>query len=143
MIWKNQEMNKLRKDMDRLCSRLLEDFGISLVPGTPTEAPSIDLSETESDLIIRAEVPGIDPKDLEISLTEDLLTIKGEVKRDFVEAGQSYHRIERKWGSFSRTFKLPCKVRLDDVEATYKKGILNIVMPKCKDRTRKVKLKVK
>jgi HSP20 family protein len=143
IIWKNQQINRLRRDMDRLCSRLLEDFGMPLLPRTGIEVPYIDLSETETDLIIKAELPGVDPKDLDISLSEGLLTIKGEMKRDIIEEGENYHRTERQFGSFSRTFKLPCRVKPDDVEATYKKGILNIVMPKRKSDTREVRLQIK
>jgi HSP20 family protein len=137
-------MDKLRKDMECLCSQLLEDFGIQLFPSTMVQVPFVDLSETQDDLIIKAEVPGMDPKDLDITVTDDLLTIKGETRRDVVDEGENYRRTERKYGSFSRTFRLPCRVRPDAVEATYKKGILNIVMPKCKgNNVREIKLKVK
>ena len=131
ILWKNQEINKLRRDIDRLFDRLWDDFGMPLSTRVEREMPSIDLSETEDTLIIRAEVPGINPEDLEISITDNILTIKGEMKQIDDEERGDYHRMERKYGFFSRTLQLPCKIVQEDVQATYKKGVLSIVMPKC------------
>lgn len=143
-IWKNQEMNKLRRDMDRLFARLRDDFGMPLFPRIARDFPFINLSETEDELIIRAEIPGINPEDLDISITEDILNIRGEMKQEFVEESEDYHRVERRYGSFSRTLQLPCRIMIEDVEATYTNGILNIVMPKCKpEAARAFKIKVR
>ncbi len=73
IVWKNQEIDKLRRDIDRLFDRLWDDFGVPLSTRIEREIPSIDLSETEDTLIIRAEVPGINPEDLEISITDNIL----------------------------------------------------------------------
>ncbi|MEE9611167.1 MAG: Hsp20/alpha crystallin family protein [Desulfatiglandales bacterium] len=144
IIWKNQEINKMRRDMDRLFARVWDEFSVPLFPQPAREVPFIDVSETRENLIIKAEVPGINPEDLELSLADDILTIKGEMKQEMVSEGEDYHRTERRYGSFSRTLKLPCRVREEDVEATYKKGILNIVLPKCKpEKARLVKIEVK
>lgn len=144
IIWKNQEINKLRRDMDRLFARLWDDFGMPHLPRTSRDIPFIDLSETEDDLILKAEVPGINPEDLDISITDDILTIKGEIKQEFVKENENYHRMERRYESFSRTLQLPCRVMIEDVEATYKEGILTIIMPKCKPEiSQKVKIKIK
>jgi HSP20 family protein len=144
IIWKNQEIDKLRRDMDRLFARVSDDFGMPLFPRIARDVPSIDLSETEDDLIIKVEIPGIDPEDLDISIAGDILSIKGEMKQGFIKESEDYHQMERRYGSFSRTIQLPCRVMIEDVEATYKKGILNIVMPKCKPETaRALKIKVK
>ncbi|MFB0533339.1 MAG: Hsp20/alpha crystallin family protein [Desulfatiglandales bacterium] len=143
-IWKNQEINKLRRDMDRLFARLRDDFGMPHLPKIVRDLPFIDLSETEDDLIVNAEIPGINPEDLDISITEDILTIKGEMKQEFVEESENYHRMERQYGSFSRTLQLPCRVMIEDVKATYAKGILHIIMPKCKpERARAFKIKIR
>ena len=144
IIWKNERMDKLRRDMDRLCTRVCDEFGIPLFLETAREAPFMDLSETDDTLILKAEVPGMDPKDLDISITDDTLSIKGETKEELVEESGGYHRTERRYGSFSRTLQLPCRINIDDVKATYKKGILNIIMPKCKpEQVREIKIKVK
>jgi HSP20 family protein len=133
ILWKNQEINKLRKDIDRLFDKLWDDFGMPLSTRIEREMPSIDLSETEETLIIRAEVPGINPDDLEISINENILTIKGEMKQGDNEERGDYLRMERRYGFFSRSLHLPCKILADDVHATYKKGVLSIVLPKCKE----------
>ena len=144
IVWKNERMDKLRKDMDRLCTRVCDEFGIPLFLETAREVPSIHISETEDSLILRAEVPDIKPEDLDISLTDDTLSIRAETRQELVEEGGDYYKAERRYGSFSRTLQLPCRINLDDVKATYEKGVLNIVMPKCKpEQAREIKIKVK
>ena len=144
IIWKNQEINRLRRDMDRLFNRLWDDFGVPLFPRQVRQLPSLDLSETEDTVILKAEVPGINPDDLEISITENILTIRGEMKQEIVDDGEDYHRMERRYGSFSRNVHLPCKISIDEVDAVYRKGVLTIVMPKCKDEgPRDIRIQVK
>jgi HSP20 family protein len=144
ILWKNQEINKLRKDIDRLFDRVLDEFSMPPIPRPSREVPFIDVSETKKDLIVTVEVPGINPEDLDISLIEDRLTIKGDMKQEIVNEGEGYHRTERRYGSFSRTLRLPCRVLEKDIQATYKKGILNIVLPKCKpEKAPRIKIRVK
>ena len=144
IIWKNQEINKLRRDMDRLFNRVWCEFCLPPSPPIVRMAPYMDLSETEDRLIIKAKVPGIKPDDLDISISDDVLIIKGEIRQDLVKAGGSHRRAELKYGSFSRTIQLPCRIEIEDVKATYKKGVLNIVMPKCKsEKSRTVKIELK
>jgi HSP20 family protein len=144
IIWKNQEIDKLRRDMDRLFARLWDDFGMPHFTRPSRDIPFIDLSETEADLILKAEVPGLKPEDLDISITDDILTIKGEMNLDLVRESENYHRMERRYESFSRSLQLPCRVIIEDVEATYKEGILTIIMPKCKPEiSQRVKIKIK
>lgn len=143
-LWKDQEIDRLRRDMDRLFARLWDDFGVPRFPGIARNIPSIDLSESGENLIIRADIPGINPEDLDISVTEDRLHIKGEMKKESVDEGDTYHRVERRYGSFTRDIQLPCRVMKEEVGATYKEGILTIVMPKCKpepDRSFRVKVR--
>jgi HSP20 family protein len=144
IVWKNERMDKLRKDMDRICTRVCDEFGIPLFLETAAELPAIDVSETEDSIILRAEVPDINPEDLDISITDDTLRIKGETKQERVEEAGGVQRTERRYGAFSRTLQLPCRIDMDDVKATYKEGILNIVMPKCSpEQAREIKVKVK
>lgn len=143
-IWIDQEISKMKRDMDRLMCRLCNDFDMPLLPSIVRKVPFIHLSETEDHLIIKAEIPGFNPEDLDIAVTDDTLTIKGEMKKEFIKKGENYEKIERRHGSFSRTIQLPCRVMIDDVKATYKKGILNVVMAKCKpERAREVKIRIK
>ena len=143
VIWKNQEIDRMRRDMDRLFSRIWDDFSMPAFPRTAREIPSINISETETDLIVQAEIPGVNPEDLDVSLVEDIMTIKGELREEIVRESENVHRIERRYGTFSRTLQLPCKVMIDDIKASYQKGILNIVMPKCKpEAVREIKIRI-
>ena len=144
IIWKNQEINKLRRDMDRLFARLWDDFGMPHLQRPSRDIPFIDLSETKDNLILKAEIPGLNPEELDISIANDILTIKGEMKREVVKENEDYHRMERRYESFSRNIQLPCRVMIEDVEATYREGIVTIIMPKCKPEiAQKVTIKIK
>ena len=144
IIWKNQEINRLRRDMDRLFTRLRDDFGVPLFPRQTRQLPLLDLSETEETLILKAELPGVNPDDIEISINENILSIRGEMKQEPAENDKGYHRMERRYGSFARNLQLPCKISIDEVDAVYKKGVLTIVMPKCKaEKPRDVRIQVK
>lgn len=122
------ELEQLRSQMDRLFD---DFFGSateleSLTPGFPL----VDIKETKDDFIITAEVPGMSKDDIKISLSNNTLTIKGEKKQEKKEEDHNYHRIERRFGSFSRSFTLDAPVEADKIKATCKDGILTIVLPK-------------
>jgi HSP20 family protein len=142
--WKDEQMKKLRKDMDHLFNRVWSGFGISRFPSEIVGMPSIDLSETKDTITVTADLPGIRPEDLDITLTEDRLTIRGRKTEESVDEGDTHHRVERTFGSFSRSLRLPCKIRKEDVRATYQSGTLRIEMPKCEpDKPRTVQVEVK
>jgi HSP20 family protein len=92
--------------------------------------PSIDVAESDDAFTVKAEVPGMDKNDLDITLTDGLLTIKGEKKNERKEEKENYHLMESSYGSFSRTLRLPVDVELNAVDAKYKDGVLTIVLPK-------------
>lgn len=92
--------------------------------------PDLDLSETDKEIIVRAEIPGIEKDDIDITFTDGLLTIKGEKKHEVEEKEENYHCIERRYGSFTRTLKLPGDVVHDKIDANYKDGVLKLVIPK-------------
>jgi len=131
MEWKPfREVSRLRREMDRLWD---EFFGPSRRLLRPLEmewAPAVDIAETADKVEIKAEVPGMDAKDIDISLTGDILTIKGEKKSEREEKKESYHLVERSYGSFSRSLRLPTAVNADKIEASYKQGVLTITCPK-------------
>lgn len=104
--------------------------------------PIVDVAETESDITVKAEIPGIDPKEVEISITGDILTLKGEKKEEKENTGKSYHRVESSYGSFKRVINLPVSVDVDKVTAEGKNGILEITLPK-KEESRAKKINVK
>ncbi len=110
-------------------NRMLENIWDTKFSGTGWN-PEIDIAETDNDIIVKAEIPGVDPKDIDISIDNNTLTIKGEKKEEKEENGKSYHRAERSYGSFTRTFELPAHVKADEVEAKDHQGLLKITLPK-------------
>jgi len=143
IIWKNQEIDRLKKDMDRLLARFRDDFCSPLLLKGFREEPYLEMSETQDDLLLKAEIPDVRPKDLDITNSDDLLTIKADVKEQTLAEGEGFRGRTQSRSFFSRTVQLPCKVHVDEARATYKDGILSIVMPKCKpETTRGIKIKV-
>ncbi|MGQ9813210.1 MAG: Hsp20/alpha crystallin family protein [Dissulfurimicrobium sp.] len=123
-----RELSKLRREIDKVW----EDFfgGGEIVTTEGSWIPAVDLSETKDNLIIRVEVPGIDSKDIDISIAGDMLTIKGEKKQQTEEKEENYHRLETRYGSFSRMIRLPVSIDAEKASATYEKGVLKLVLPK-------------
>lgn len=131
MEWKPfREVSRLRREMDRLWD---EFFGPGRRAFQPLEAewvPAVDVAETPDKVVVKAEVPGIEAKEIDISLSGDVLTIKGEKKSEREEKKENYHLVERSYGSFSRSLRLPASVEADKIEATYKQGVLTVTCPK-------------
>lgn len=141
--WKPfREISSLRKEMDNLLNRF---FGKSPLAEAWGEEwlPSMDISETATNIVVKAELPGLEAKDLDVSLTEDVLTIKGEKKKEEETKEQHLHYSERYYGSFQRSFKLPTSVQSDKIEANFEKGVLTVTLPKTEEAKRKeIKIKV-
>jgi HSP20 family protein len=136
------ELSSLRREMDRLWENF---FGERLLTRMWERewAPSLDVSESKDNFVVKAEVPGIDAKDIDISLTGDVLTIRGEKKQEKEEREEDYHLVETSYGSFSRSVRLPAEVESNKIKASYKNGILNITLPKSeKVKAKEVKSKV-
>ena len=144
MLWKNEEMNKLRRDIDRLFDRCWSDFGVGRFLGEVSEGFSVQIKETDDTLIVKALLEGVNPENLDVSITNDiLLTIKGEKSVRTAEEDGYYHSVKRRFTSFSRTFRLPCRVRVGEIKATFRKGVLNIMMPKWKpQKARGIKIEI-
>ena len=130
VIWKRQQLNKLRRDMDRMLERVLGDFRPASSPGIALKRPQFELVETDQDIILKAEIPGINPNDIGIDITDNILTIEVEISRDTVSEDENHHWIERRYGTFSRSIPIPRRIILSRVKATYSKGLLKVVMPK-------------
>jgi len=131
-------------------NRLFDDFfrGFELEPferRLRTFTPSVDVFENDKEIKITAELPGMDDKDIDVSLNKDSLTIKGEKKEEKEEKKKDYYHMERSYGSFSRTIPLPAEVDTDKVKAEFKKGVLMVTMPKTSkaiEETKKIAVKV-
>jgi HSP20 family protein len=97
---------------------------------TRSWAPPVDIYETEDAIVLKAELPGIDPEDVEVRVEDNTLYLKGERKYEKEVNEQNYHRIERSYGSFARSFTLPNSINAEKVKAEYKDGLLTLTMPK-------------
>ncbi|MFH1739965.1 MAG: Hsp20/alpha crystallin family protein [bacterium] len=107
-------------------------------------APAIDLYEDDNKIVVKADLPGIEEKDIDVSVTDGVLTLKGEKKHEHEEKDGNWHRIERSYGSFTRSLALPDGVDHEKVAAQYKNGVLEITAPKSeatKPKTIKVEVK--
>lgn len=131
------DLDRLRGEMDRLFDRVSDWKPFDRISGKGVWVPSIDITETEGEILIKAEVPGIETKDLDITLKGKTLTLKGQKEGTVEEKGKTYHRVERFQGSFSRSIELPAEVSDEDVKASYDKGVLTIVLPKVKEEMAK------
>jgi len=116
----------MERFFDRFAAPVWEPF--EMVAGD--WAPMLDVSETKDAMVVTAEVLGVDPKEIEIALTGDLLTLKGEKEKAKEEKEEHYHRVERTYGTFLRTIRLPMAVDGSKVTATFKNGVLVVKLPR-------------
>jgi HSP20 family protein len=123
-----------RREMDRMFDDFFTGFGggrgLQTASNWPAATPMIDVTETDKDVVVTAELPGLDDKDFEVTLAGDLLTIKGEKKSEHEEKNSDATYVERRYGSFSRTVRLPFEVGNEKVDAKYDKGVLTVRVPK-------------
>jgi HSP20 family protein len=119
----------LKKEMDRLFDRFWEGDWPAL-PAFGEWTPAIEVSETKDAILVKAEVPGMESKDIQLSLQENMLTIRGEKKQEKEEKDEHYYRSERSYGSFARVMRLPSTVDASKVTATFKNGVLKVMLPK-------------
>ena len=108
---------------------------------TTTYVPSVDIFETDNEVVVKAEMPGMNANDIDVRLENNVLTLKGERHFEKEAKEENYHRIEREYGTFNRSFALPRTVNGDKVSAEYRDGILKIVLPK-KEETKPKAIKV-
>ncbi len=101
-------------------------------------SPRLDVSETDAAIEVIADLPGLDKDDIDISLDRDILVIKGEKKVEHKEIDRHVHRIERRSGSFYRALRLPVEVKSEEIDASFKKGVLKITLPKSEEAIKKV-----
>jgi HSP20 family protein len=104
---------------------------------TEVNTPSVDLYEEKDDIVVKAELPGLEKDNIEVNLSENRLTIKGEKKQEEEVKKENYYRSERSYGSFIRTLDLPREVQTDKVKAAFKNGVLEIRLPKTEEAKKK------
>jgi HSP20 family protein len=127
--------------------RLFEDSFTRLVNEPRTNrpwSPAVDIYETENELVLKADLPDVDLKDIDVRVENQTLTISGERKFDQEQTGKGYHRIERSYGSFVRSFAVPSTFDTDHIAAEFKNGVLSVTLPKKEAaKPRQVKVEVK
>ncbi|MFQ6038920.1 MAG: Hsp20/alpha crystallin family protein [Candidatus Aminicenantales bacterium] len=125
-----RDLITLREKMNQLFEEAFSTRGEERDLVSTTWTPSVDIYETEQDLVLTAELPGIDEKDIEIKIEDHTLSIKGERKFEKETKEENYHRIERSYGSFYRSFTIPQYVDQEKIQAEHENGVLRITMPK-------------
>jgi len=138
-------LSLLHSEVDRLFDDFMSDLGpwrsrLSR-PFDTEQLPSIDVSETDKEVEVKADLPGMDEKDIEVSLSDGVLTIKSERKAEKEEKDEkkSFHRVERSYGLYRRSVSLPCEIDENKVKADFSKGVLTVTMPKSAKAKSKVK----
>ncbi len=137
-------LSSVRDEMDRL-------FQNSLAPWRPSGdnypegdwTPEVDVIEEENSVIIRANIPGLKKEDIDLSVVDDTLILKGEKKQESEVKKENYHRIERSYGFFQRGIPLPSAVDADKVEASYKDGVLEVKLPRKEEAKKAKKIAIK
>ena len=135
-----RDLVSFRDEMDSLFNRFfdIDIAGGRRLFGEGLWAPRVDVSEGKSEITVKAEIPGCEAKDIDVKLDGRVLTISGEKKQEKEEKEENVHRLERTYGSFCRTLELPAEVSPEAIDATYKKGVLKLVLKKTGDsKTRK------
>ena len=144
--WKKQkrEMANLRNHFDNWMDRFFNEpvFSVPELFSDESWYPNVDVSEGKRDIIVKAEIPGVDKEGIDISLDGRLLTIRGEKKHEQEESNEHYHRVESSFGIFKRVIELPADIEKNEVDAKYKNGVLKIRLRKAKSAdTKKIEIK--
>jgi HSP20 family protein len=138
------EMVTLRDAMDRLFDDAFTRPLSMADGGRYRMAPSVDLFETQNEVVIQAALPGIKPEQVEINVTGEMLTLKGQIKEQSESEDKAYHIREQRWGSFERSISLPTAIVADKAKAEFENGVLTVTLPKAdevKPKTITVKAK--
>jgi len=133
--WYRDPFAEMRAEMDRVFDSFLGPgfFGRPSLPKMTTAervAPEVDVHENDKEIVFEAELPGVDEKDVNVTLREGVLSLKGEKKSKREEQKDNYHPVERSYGSFERSFRLPEGIDDNQVKASFDKGVLRVMIPK-------------
>jgi len=125
-----RDLNILQERMNRLFEDAGRGWRSDEPVSTTTWSPAVDIFETEGEIVVKAELPGMGRKDITLNLENNVLTLRGERRFEKETKEENYHRIERSYGGFSRSFSIPSMVDEEKIRADYKDGVLSIVLPK-------------
>ncbi|MBK9314376.1 MAG: Hsp20/alpha crystallin family protein [Acidobacteria bacterium] len=139
-----QELKNLREEMNRAFNPVPGLFNLEEGLLRGQWSPNVDIREDENAIYLEADLPGLKPGDFRLSIENYKLTLSGERRLEHEEKGENYHRVERSYGSFTRSFTLPTTVNIDDVKADFKDGVLRISMPKREEvKAREIQVAIK
>jgi len=136
-----RDLGLLQDRMNRLFDDAGRGWRSDEPAATTTWSPSVDIFETEGEIVVKAELPGMDRKDIALHLENNVLTLRGERKFEKETKEENYHRIERSYGNFSRSFSIPATVDEEKIRADYKDGVLKIALPK-KEQAKPKQIKI-
>ena len=142
-----KELEEMRKDMDRLFDEFFSPVTRRrrgwLKPEMGVIVPNIEMYDRKNDIVLKAELPGVSKEDIDLTITKDSLTLKGEVKKEEEIKEEDYYASERSYGSFTRTIALPAEVDSEKSKASFKNGVLEIVLPKREEaKPKEIKIEV-
>ena len=123
----------LRDAMDRLFDEAFTRPWLARDGGGGAFEPAVDMYQTENDVVVKTAVPGLKPEDVQINVTGDMLTIKGETRESSETREKAYHIRERRWGAFERSIPLPTLIMADKAKAEFENGVLTITLPKAEE----------
>ena len=137
----------LHREMNRMFDDVFRNLGVPAAMGRQEQgggmlSPSIDVSETDKEIKICAELPGVTEKDVEVTLDGDVLTIRAEKRQERKADEESWHVVERSYGTFQRSLRLPFEIRPDQIQASFDKGLLNITLPKGEETQRRRRIPI-
>lgn len=146
-----KEIDRMSKDMDRLWDqvfptsrRFFRELPVKALMERDTAPPAIDIVERPEAVLIRAEMPGVDKEDIDLSLQDNVLTISGKIEENKEEKKEDFYYSERRYKSYSRTVELPCNVDSAKIKAALKNGILTVTLPKAEEvKAKKITVEVK
>ena len=125
-----RDLSTLQDRMNRLFEETNRGSRADDPSSTSAWSPAVDIHETDAEIVVQAELPGMDRKDIELNLENNVLTLRGNREFEKEAKDENYHRIERAYGIFSRSFSIPAVVDADKIQADYKNGVLTIALPK-------------
>lgn len=138
-----RELARVQDDFNRLASTFFRDDALETSFARGTWEPVVDISETDDNYVVTAELPGLSKDDVKINFQDGILSLRGEKRQEKEEKRKNYHRVERSFGAFERSFRVPSRVMVDKIDAKFKDGVLHLSMPKAEEaRPKEIPIKI-
>jgi HSP20 family protein len=143
-----REIDTLRRDMEKLFGDTFEPFNRKdWLPGIAGHhdgiVPNVDMLDKKNEIVVKAQLAGVEKDDVDLTITRDSVTIKGEIRKEEEERKEDYYCSECTYGSFKRTIPLPVEIDMDKAKAVFKNGVLKLILPKLEEaKTKETKIKI-